>query len=214
MPDLDPQTFIAELTRRRVLAIVRGSDPQAAQRAALAVLAGGIRLVEIALTTPDALGIIERVRAALPTGARVGAGTVLSAGEVRDVIAAGAEFVVTPGAAPSVAEAARLGIPTAVGALTPSEVYRAWQDGATAVKLFPASAMGASYVAALRAPFPEIPLVAVGGVGIDDAGAYITAGAVAIGVGGPLMGDSVRGGDLDALRARARRYAALSASRS
>ncbi|MEU4782154.1 bifunctional 4-hydroxy-2-oxoglutarate aldolase/2-dehydro-3-deoxy-phosphogluconate aldolase [Micromonospora sp. NPDC023633] len=198
----------ADLTAARILAIIRGTDTAAAIAAGTALLQEGVRVVEVALTTPDAVRAIEALRAAAPAGALVGAGTVLTTADVADVAAAGAQFVVTPAVVESIAEAARRGLPVAAGALTPTEAYTAVRMGASAVKLFPASVGGPAYLRAVRDPFPDIPFVAVGGVGLDDVPGYLRAGAIAVGLGGPLVGDAASGGDLDALRARARTYLA------
>jgi 2-dehydro-3-deoxyphosphogluconate aldolase/(4S)-4-hydroxy-2-oxoglutarate aldolase len=128
-------------------------------------------------------------------------------------IAAGAQFVVTPAVVESIPEAARRGLPAA-GALTPTEAYNALLMGASAVKLFPASLGGPAYLKALRDPFPDIPFVAVGGVGLDEMHAYLAVGAVAVGVGGPLVGDAASGGSLSDLRVRARAYVAAAGARS
>lgn len=205
----------AELGAARILAIIRGTSTSAAIAAGTALLEEGVRVVEVALTTPDAPRAVAALRAAAPAGSLVGAGTVLTAGDVADVAAAGAQFVVTPAVVESITEAARRGIPVAAGAFTPTEAYTAVRMGASVVKLFPASVGGPAYLKAVRDPFPDIPFVAVGGVGLDDVPAYLAAGAVAVGVGGPLVGDAASGGDLDALRARARTYlSAVSGARA
>jgi 2-dehydro-3-deoxyphosphogluconate aldolase/(4S)-4-hydroxy-2-oxoglutarate aldolase len=207
-------TFVDELSAAKVMAIIRGKDPVAAEDAAIALLEEGVRFVEVALTTPSALEVIRRVRAAVGPDVRLGAGTVLTAADVDAAVAAGADFVVTPAVAPSVAAAAERGVPCAAGALTASEAYGAHVAGAAVVKLFPASLGGPGYLRALRDPFPDIPFMAVGGVDVDAAPLYLSAGAVAVGVGGPLVGDAASGGDLAALRERARRYAELAGAAS
>ncbi|MFC0032222.1 bifunctional 4-hydroxy-2-oxoglutarate aldolase/2-dehydro-3-deoxy-phosphogluconate aldolase [Micromonospora chaiyaphumensis] len=201
----------AELAATRLLAVIRGTDPTAAIATGTALLAEGVRVVEVALTTPGALDAIAAIRAAAPPGSLVGAGTVLTPADVADVAAAGAQFVVTPAVVDSIGEAARRGLPVAAGALTPTEAYAAVRAGAAAVKLFPASLGGPAYLKALRDPFPDIPFVAVGGVGLADLPGYLAAGAIAVGVGGPLVGDAASGGDLGALRERARAYLAAAA---
>lgn len=200
--------FVADLTRARVMAIIRGTDGEAAVATSLALFEEGIRFVEISLTTPGACAAIEKVRARLPEGAQIGAGTVLTAGEVAEVEAAGAQFVVTPAVTPSIAVAAGRGLPVAAGALTPTEAWTAVQQGASVVKLFPASIGGPAYLKAVRDPFPQIPFVAVGGVGLEELEGYLAVGAIGVGVGSPLVGDAASGGDLDALRSRARAYVA------
>jgi 2-dehydro-3-deoxyphosphogluconate aldolase/(4S)-4-hydroxy-2-oxoglutarate aldolase len=208
---LTPEALLAGVRRTRLVAIVRGNDGPAAGRAALAAMEEGFQYVEIALTTPGALDAISEVRAAAPVGCFVGAGTVLTKQDVDDVAAAGGQFIVTPSLAPSIEEAAGRGIPVLAGALTPSEAYEAMNRGAAAVKLFPASIGGPGYLKALRDPFPDIPFIAVGGVGLDEAAGYWGAGAIAVGLGGPLFGDAGSGGDLAPMRERARRFVALAA---
>jgi 2-dehydro-3-deoxyphosphogluconate aldolase/(4S)-4-hydroxy-2-oxoglutarate aldolase len=197
-----------ELATARVLAVIRGTDTAGAIAAGTALLAEGIRVVEVALTTPGALQAIEAIRSTAPADALVGAGTVLTVADVADVAAAGAQFVVTPAVVESIPEAVRRGLPVAAGAFTPTEAYTAVRMGASAVKLFPASVGGPAYLKGLRDPFPDIPFVAVGGVGLAELPGYLDAGAIAVGVGGPLVGDAASGGDLDALRSRARAYLA------
>ncbi|MEV6813985.1 bifunctional 4-hydroxy-2-oxoglutarate aldolase/2-dehydro-3-deoxy-phosphogluconate aldolase [Micromonospora sp. NPDC051296] len=198
----------AELAATRLMAVIRGTDTAAAIATGIALLTEGVSIVEVALTTPGACKAIEAIRAAAPEGSLVGAGTVLTNADVADVAAAGAQFVVTPAVVESIAESARRGLPVAAGALTPTEAYTAVQLGASAIKLFPSSVGGPAYLKAVRDPFPDIPFVAVGGVGLADLPGYFAAGAIAVGVGGPLVGDAASGGDLDALRERARAYLA------
>ncbi|SFT50704.1 2-dehydro-3-deoxyphosphogluconate aldolase / (4S)-4-hydroxy-2-oxoglutarate aldolase [Arthrobacter sp. ov118] len=208
---LTPELLLAGICETRLVAIVRGTDGAAAAKAGLAAMAEGFRFVEIALTTPDALEAIREVRAGAPAGCFVGAGTVLTVQDVDDVAEAGGQFIVTPSLAESIAESARRGIPVLAGAFTPSEAHEAMNRGATAVKLFPASAGGPGYLKALRDPFPGIPFIAVGGVGLGEATGYWEAGAIAVGLGGPLFGDAGSGGDLAAMRERARGFVGLAA---
>ena len=208
---LTPAALLAGVRRTRLVAIVRGTDGPAAGRAALAAMEEGFQYVEIALTTPGALKAISEVRAAAPAGCFVGAGTVLTIQDVDNVEGAGGQFVVTPSLAPSIEEAAGRGIPVLAGAFTPSEAFEAMNRGAAAVKLFPASIGGPGYLKALRDPFPDIPFIAVGGVGLDEAAGYWRAGAIAVGLGGPLFGDAGSGGDLAPMRERARSFVARAA---
>lgn len=196
------------LRAHRLLAIVRGPDPQAALDSVLTLADSGVNLIEVSLTTAGALDTIARARAALGPGFALGAGTVLTETDARQAADAGANFLVTPAIAPSLAEAARLGLPVLAGALTPSEVVQATLAGAAAVKLFPASIGGPGYLRALHDPFPQTAFVPVGGVDAPLAEQYLKAGAVAVGVGSPLLGDAVHGGDLAALRERAQAFIA------
>jgi 2-dehydro-3-deoxyphosphogluconate aldolase/(4S)-4-hydroxy-2-oxoglutarate aldolase len=200
----------ALLRERRLLAIVRGRRGESALEAVLTLASEGVGLIEVSLTSDNALDVISRARAELGSQAVIGAGTVITARDVRDAHAAGAEFIVTPGLGGGVSEARGEGLPAIVGALTPSEVIAARAAGADAVKLFPASATGGpDYLRALRAPFPDVPFVPVGGVDAQAARRYLELGAVAVGVGSPLIGDAADGGDPDGLRDRIRAFLSI-----
>ncbi|BBC29522.1 2-dehydro-3-deoxyphosphogluconate aldolase [Streptomyces graminofaciens] len=202
-PALTPQ-----LGRTRVMAILRSADAAGLPAVARALAAGGVTCLEITLTTAGALDALAAVRSELGPAVAVGAGTVITGDQARDALAAGAEFLVAPVVDTDVVrDAANRDVPCYPGAWTPTEVSQAWRAGAAAVKLFPASTGGPAHLRQLRAPLPDIPLVAVGGVGIDEARDYLGAGACAVGIGSPLL----RGADrdptaqaLDALTTRAR----------
>ncbi|MRH28298.1 aldolase [Microbacterium sp. SYP-A9085] len=196
--------ILTGLRETRLVAIIRGSDPDAAIAAGCVLAQEGVRFIEVSLTTPDPLRVI-RVLAA-EGSARIGAGTVLREDDVTASVDAGASFLLTPALAESVPFAAAQGVPVIAGAFTASEALAAMRQGATAVKLFPASQGGPAYLKALRDPFPQIPFLPVGGVDADAAEQYLAVGAFAVGVGGPLVGDAASGGDLGALRARARAF--------
>lgn len=195
--------FLERLQAERLVAIVRAPEADDAVRVGRTLLDAGIRLIEVTLTTRDAFTAIDTLRNFAPDDALVGAGTVLTTIQSRNAVEAGAQFLVTPGLTEAVIGAE---VPVLAGAYTATEAYIAMAAGATAVKLFPASAGGPAYLKALRDPFPTMPLVPVGGVTIDLVPAYLIAGAVAVGVGGPLTGDAVRGGSLEALADRARAF--------
>lgn len=195
-----------------VIAIGRGLAPERILAIAAGLAAGGVRAFEITLNSPDALAAIERLAGRFPPDELlVGAGTVMTADAARAAIDAGARFIVMPHTDVEVIEAALdRGVAAFPGAFTPTEVLLAWRAGASAVKLFPASAVGPSFVRELRRPLPEIPLIPTGGVTIDSAPAFIAAGALAIGMGSWLTGD----GDPDAIRERSARLVhALAAAR-
>lgn len=199
--------ILALLRERRVLAIVRGSRAEAVLETVLTLAREGIGLIEVSLTSDGALDAIARARGELGPEAVLGAGTVLTARAAHEVRDAGADFIVTPGHSEAVGEARNLGMPIIAGALTPTEVIAAHAAGADAVKLFPASAVGGpAYLRALRAPFPDIPFIPVGGVDEESGRRYLADGAVGIGVGSPLIGDAADGGDLKALRGRIRAF--------
>jgi len=195
------------LRAHRIVAIVRGDDADAALRSVLTLAEENIPLIEVSLSGKDALGVIRRARAALGTAAPLGAGTVLSARDAQAVHEAGADFVVTPAVCEGITEAKRLGLPVLAGVMTPTDVVAAQGLGADALKIFPAAqAGGPAYLRALRGPFPTAPFVPVGGVDAEAARSYLTEGAIAVGVGSPLIGDAADGGSLDALRTRARAF--------
>jgi 2-dehydro-3-deoxyphosphogluconate aldolase / (4S)-4-hydroxy-2-oxoglutarate aldolase len=201
--------FLDRLTAAGLLAIIRGNDPSAATRAALVLIESGVRFIEVSLVTTDALKVIAEVVRRAPDSCVIGAGTVLTIDHVAQARDAGATFMVTPALTESVAECVARGIPVLAGALTPTEVVTALNQGATAVKLFPAATGGPAYLRALRDPLPGAPFVPVGGVDAALAVEYLAAGAVAVGVGSPLVGDAARGGDLNALRDRAAAFLAV-----
>ncbi len=181
----------------RVIAIVRTSGRRAAVDAARAVLDGGLPVVEVALTTPDAVGAIGEL-AAVDDGRLVGAGTVLTAEDAAAVIDAGARFLVSPAVVAAVIDAGHAAdVPVVPGALTPTEIVSATDAGADLVKLFPAATVGIGHLRALRAALPDVGLVPTGGVTVADAAAWLDAGAVAVGVGSALTG-----GDPDAISRR------------
>ncbi|MGP3983599.1 bifunctional 4-hydroxy-2-oxoglutarate aldolase/2-dehydro-3-deoxy-phosphogluconate aldolase [Streptomyces sp. KR80] len=192
------------LRLHRLLAIVRGNDPAAVVRTAVTLVECGIRLVEISLTGHDALKALDRTAHEVGNAGIIGAGTVLTAQDARRARDSGACFVVTPGLGPGVTQSFALDLPVLVGALTPTEVSAATTAaGCAAVKLFPASLGGADYLRALRQPFPHTPFVPVGGIGAAEARQLLHAGAIAVGVGSPLIGDAADGGCLTQLKDRA-----------
>lgn len=196
--------FLAALTASRLVAIVRGRDLRATVAAALTIVEEGIALVEISLTGAGALDALREVAGRCGAGTWVGAGTVLTDDDAVAARDAGAQFVVSPALGGGVVRSRQLGLPVLAGAFTPTEILTA-HAAASAVKLFPASLGGVDYLRAVRAPFPDVPIVPVGGVDHALARGYLCAGAVAVGVGSPLVGDAAEaGGDLDALRHRAR----------
>ncbi len=197
------------LHQRHLVAIVRGRDATASIASLHTLAEEGVALAEVSLSASEPWRVIESARAELGGGdLSLGVGTVLTADDTRRAASLGADFIVTPAATEGADEARRLGLPLLAGAHSPSEVLAAHLAGAAAVKLFPASLGGPAYLTALRDPFPQIGLVPVGGVAIESVGDYLRAGAVAVGLGSPLLGDAPHGGDLLALRVRARRVLA------
>ena len=197
------------LLAHRVVGIIRGTSPEAAVAAGRALVGAGVPLIEVSLVTPGALEAIAELGRV--SGGVIGAGTVVTRQDAEAVAAAGASFVVTPAVTEGITVSAALGLAVLGGAQTATEALAALRQGATAVKLFPASVGGPAFLKALRDPFPGIPFVPVGGVDLEIARAYLRVGAVAVGVGGPLVGDAASGGSLEALAERAAAFAALGA---
>ena len=178
-----------------IIPVVRAQSADEAMQAIDAIRAGGISILEITMTVPGAVGVIEEVTNRYGDEALVGAGTVLDGETARACILAGARFVVSPSLNLETIEVCRHNdVAVMPGALTPTEVVLAWSAGADFVKVFPAGAVGgASYIRSLKAPLPQIELVPTGGVSLKTAADFIRAGAAALGVGTDLV-------DLKALR--------------
>ncbi|HYS55935.1 MAG TPA: bifunctional 4-hydroxy-2-oxoglutarate aldolase/2-dehydro-3-deoxy-phosphogluconate aldolase [Thermoanaerobaculia bacterium] len=198
-----------------IIPVVRASSSQEALAAVEAIRAGGIPILEITMTVPGAVKIIEELA---KRDALIGAGTVLDAETARQCIDAGARFIVSPALdIPTIETCNALDVPIFPGALTPTEVVTAWKAGADAVKVFPANAVGgATYLKSLKAPLPQIELIPTGGVSLKNAGELIAAGAFALGVGADLVDlGAIRKGDLATITEKARQYvAAVAAARS
>lgn len=209
MSPVGVEEFLADLREVGLCAIIRCRESGRALPIARTLIESGVRMLEVTLTTPDAVDVIAELTAEAPTHVWVGAGTVISAGDTERAQAAGARFIVTPAVCRAIGAAAEAGLPSLGGAWTASEVLRAHEMGATAVKIFPASSGGPSHLKALREPLPHIPLVAVGGVGLEEIPAYRAVGAIGFGVGGPLIGDAAQGGSLEDLAERAVEFVAV-----
>ncbi|HET6456959.1 MAG TPA: bifunctional 4-hydroxy-2-oxoglutarate aldolase/2-dehydro-3-deoxy-phosphogluconate aldolase [Armatimonadota bacterium] len=171
-----------------IVAIVRGQSDDLILKAIEAALAGGINVIEVTFTVPNALQIIEKLAGQLSSDVVLGAGTVLSPEKAASAIDAGAQFIVSPNTDVSVIEAAKSrGVPVCPGALTPTEVVTAWQAGGDVIKIFPANVMGPKYLKDLHGPLPDVPFMPTGGVNLSTAREYLENGAVALGVGGDLI---------------------------
>jgi 2-dehydro-3-deoxyphosphogluconate aldolase/(4S)-4-hydroxy-2-oxoglutarate aldolase len=183
------QKTIERIERLGLVPVVRAPSGAVALRAARAIYAGGIDVLEITMTVPDALDVLRQLAAELGGRVVFGAGTVLDADTARACIAAGAQFIVAPGLDLETIRAAHeLDRPVMPGALTPTEVITAWKAGADMVKIFPCSAVGGpDYLRALKAPLPQVKLLPTGGVDRDTAADYIRAGAAALGLGTGLI---------------------------
>jgi 2-dehydro-3-deoxyphosphogluconate aldolase/(4S)-4-hydroxy-2-oxoglutarate aldolase len=203
------QDVLARIREVGLVPVVRAQSPEEAAAAIDAIRAGGVPILEITMTVPGAVGLIESLSRRFGDDALVGAGTVLDPETARAVILAGARFVVSPSLSVATIELCRrYGIAVFPGALTPTEVVTAWQAGADMVKVFPAGNVGgASYIKALKAPLPQVDLIPTGGVSLKTAADFIKAGASALGVGADLVDlKAVREGRAGELTERARQF--------
>lgn len=209
MSTVDNAQLRERIGSERLVAILRGTDVDATVAAARTLIDAGVTTLEITLTLVDAEEAIAQIVADAPAGALIGAGTVLTEADTDRAVAAGAQFIVTPTLTASVEYAINQGLGVLPGVYTPTEIQRGMDLGAAAVKLFPAAALGAGFVKAVRDPFPNARIIPVGGVSIETIGGFLAAGAFGFGVGSPLVGDAARpGGDLPALAARAAAFRA------
>jgi 2-dehydro-3-deoxyphosphogluconate aldolase/(4S)-4-hydroxy-2-oxoglutarate aldolase len=184
-----PETTQEVIERVGLIPVLRARNLRQAHALVQAMLAGGVTVVEVTMTVPNAIELLKELREEYGSMLLLGSGTVTTAKEAEATIEAGAEFVVSPSFHADVIAATKsngkLSIP---GALTPTEVITAWREGADYVKIFPCSAMGgASYLKSLLAPFPFLKLIPTGGVTVDTAESFLRAGARALGVGSDLV---------------------------
>ncbi len=203
MPDIDEVT--EAVIRSGVVAVLRAPTADAFAAVADVLVTAGVTAIEVTLTSRGALEALAGLCRQLPSHAVVGAGTVLTADQAKAAVDAGASFLVSP-----VLDAdllAGLDVPFYPGGLTPTEIHTAHRAGAPIVKLFPAATVGPRYLKDLHGPLPDVRIMPTGGIGVDDVPTWLGAGAVAVGLGGPLLGDAATGGSLTALADRARRAA-------
>ena len=211
------QEVLAALREGGIVPVIRADSADTALRIVDALVAGGIRTLEITMTVPDAIGAIKAVADRFGSSVLLGAGTVTSRALAEGSLDAGAEFLVTPCVVPDViAVAKERDVAVLPGAMTPTEVFTAWSSGGDIIKIFPASNVGgASYLKALKGPFPQIPLCPTGGVNLQTIGEFVKAGASAVGVGGELVSKAaIDAGEYGKITELAKQYvAALAAAR-
>jgi len=210
---MNKQEVLDWLERDRLVPVVRAPSEESAFEMIDALLEGGISIFEVTMTVPGAIGVIQQVAAQYGDQILLGAGTVLNSETAQDCIDAGAQFIVSPSFDLGTVQLCYdCGVVVAPGALTPNEVFTAWQAGADIVKVFPCDAMGGpSYLKSLKAPFPEIVLMPTGGVTCANIPDFIRAGAIAVGVGSNLVDPRISREEL-ILRAKTFRQQARLAS--
>ena len=170
------------------VAVIRLDQPADGERVGEALIEGGVSILEVTMTSPQALELISTLASAFPDQALVGVGSVLDRSMAVAAIDAGARFVVSPVLVPDVIHASHEnGVPVLAGAFTPTEIQTAHTLGADLIKVFPADVVGMSYFKSVRAPMPHLRLIPTGGVTLDNAGDWLRAGAAAVGVGSALV---------------------------
>ncbi|WP_439345430.1 bifunctional 4-hydroxy-2-oxoglutarate aldolase/2-dehydro-3-deoxy-phosphogluconate aldolase [Vacuolonema iberomarrocanum] len=180
--------WLNNLRQERAIAVIRSPSLTLGSHMAAAIAAGGIHHIEITWNSDRPAHLIAHLRETLPQ-CNIGAGTLLTEANVKEAIAAGAQFLFTPHTQPElIGCAVQAGCPMVAGTLTPTEIVTAWQAGATAAKVFPIQAVGgADYIRSLQGPLGQIPLIPTGGVTLDNAAEFLSAGAIAVGLSGQLF---------------------------
>jgi 2-dehydro-3-deoxyphosphogluconate aldolase/(4S)-4-hydroxy-2-oxoglutarate aldolase len=193
-----------------IVAVIRLKDPGKLRAVVDAIADGGVRALEVTMTVPGAVDLIRTLAPSLPDGFLLGAGTVTDVATARAVIDAGASFVVSPIFRPEVIAAChQLDVPAMPGCFSPTEIFAAHECGADIVKVFPATMLGPQFLKDVRAPLPHVKLMPTGGVTLDNAGGWIRAGAVAVGIGSALLdAKAIESSQFDIIAANARRVVA------
>lgn len=207
------EAILSKLRTEKVVALIRAESPDGLLDCAKALAEGGLTSIELTMTTPGAIRMLEKASAELPEFL-FGLGTVLDAETARAGILAGAKFIVTPALRPDVITLCRrYSVPVFSGAFTPTEIVNAWEAGADAAKVFPAEFFGPAYIKSIKAPLPHIELLPTGGVNADNVGEFLKAGAFATAAGSSLVeAKALKEKNWAAITARARAFAAAVAA--
>ena len=206
---MDKRKIMQHMRELGLVPVLRASSAEEAIKIADAILAGGVNILEVTMTVPGAIRVIEQLANHHGEKLLIGAGTVLDAETARSCLLAGAQFIVSPALDLRTIELCRrYSVPIMPGALTPTEIVTAWQAGADVVKVFPCSALGgAKYLKALQGPLPQIQLIPTGGVSLSTAEEFLEAGAFALGVGGDLVdAKAAREGRTNVITENAQKY--------
>lgn len=197
---LEPSTLLRE---HPIIAVLRARDAADYDAVIDVLVENGVRSIELTLSTPRTFEHLPNLVTRGGADVEIGLGTITTLEQAQRAIDAGANYLVTPVTnLDIVALAVRSGVPIFPGGLTPTELHSAWQAGATAVKIFPAQTVGPQYGSHLRGPFPELQFVPSGGITLVDIPLWLRAGALAVSLGGPLIGDALKGGSLTELAER------------
>jgi 2-dehydro-3-deoxyphosphogluconate aldolase / (4S)-4-hydroxy-2-oxoglutarate aldolase len=184
---MNAPAILDQILFHKIVAIIRGADPQDVKKIVTALSDGGVKILEVTLNSPDALNVIAELSKQYGDKLLIGAGTVLEASEAKSAISAGAKFIISPSYHPDVIAATKeSGCISIPGAFTATEIIAAYRSGGDIIKVFPAS-VGSHYIKDLRGPLPHIPLMPTGGVNLQNIQEYLQAGAVAFGIGSALV---------------------------
>jgi len=209
------EAILSKLRTEKVVALIRAESPDGLLECAKALAEGGLTSIELTMTTPGAIRMLEKASAELPDFL-FGLGTVLDAETARVGILAGAKFIVTPALRPDVITLCRrYSVPIFCGAFTPTEIVNAWEAGADAAKVFPAEFFGPAYIKSIKAPLPQVELVPTGGVNAENVGEFLKAGAFATAAGSSLVdAKSLKEKNWAAITAKAKAFVAAVAAAS
>ena len=209
------EAILSKLRTEKVVALIRAESPDGLLECAKALAEGGLTSIELTMTTPGAIRMLEKASAELPDFL-FGLGTVLDAETARVGILAGAKFIVTPALRPDVITLCRrYSVPIFCGAFTPTEIVNAWEAGADAAKVFPAEFFGPAYIKSIKAPLPQVELVPTGGVNAENVGEFLKAGAFATAAGSSLVdAKSLKEKNWAAISAKAKAFVAAVAAAS
>ncbi|MFC5451789.1 bifunctional 4-hydroxy-2-oxoglutarate aldolase/2-dehydro-3-deoxy-phosphogluconate aldolase [Paenibacillus aestuarii] len=209
---MNKEQGLQEIERTRIVAIVRGVSAAHISSVAEALWRGGITVMEVTLNTPGALEMISELQAKYADRMYIGAGTVLDLEDAKRAVGAGASFLVTPNLEEEVIHWAKNeDIPIFPGAMTPTEIVKAWKAGATAVKVFPSASLGIAYIKELMGPLSHIPMMAVGGVTEANIKQFLEIGCYGLGIGGSVINlNEINAGNFDWITEKAARLVAAS----
>ncbi|MEH2442285.1 bifunctional 4-hydroxy-2-oxoglutarate aldolase/2-dehydro-3-deoxy-phosphogluconate aldolase [Nostoc sp.] len=201
------EIWLSQLQRHRAIAVIRAPKIEVGHQMVMAVASGGMQIVEITWNSDRAGELISQLRSELPA-CTIGTGTLFNVEELQKAIASGAQFLFTPHVDSAMIQAAQeKNVPIIPGALTPTEIVTAWNQGASCVKVFPVQAVGgADYIKSLQGPLGQIPLIPTGGVTLENAKEFLQAGAIAVGLSGELFTKKlVTEGNWEAIASRAKK---------
>ncbi|WP_407267804.1 bifunctional 4-hydroxy-2-oxoglutarate aldolase/2-dehydro-3-deoxy-phosphogluconate aldolase [Radiobacillus sp. PE A8.2] len=202
------ESFLTRLVENGVVAVIRKVKEDKVLETAQSLINGGVTALEVTVDEPAGYQIIKKLSERFSDQAVIGAGTVLDSEAAKKAIENGAEFIVSPVLKKDVIQTTlRYGKISIPGTMTPTEALNAIEYGADIVKIFPASAVGATFIKNIKGPLPQIPIIPTGGINIDNAADYVKAGAIAIGVGGNLVNnEQINNGEFQEIEKRAKQY--------